>query len=341
MRKGTRPGLRKRGRYWHIEITHCGQTVRRSLETEDDSQAARLYDKIKNELWERKHLDKSPERYWEEAALLYVERCNKEMLAGTRKTLDAYRLKWLNARLKGTSLNRITLRFVKGLLQDSNSQRHYSAIVSAVLRVAEDEGWIVKPQVMIGGPSKPRARWLTPDEARQLLSRAGYLHDAVLFSLATGLRRANVMGLRWSWIKDRAIIIPEEAFKQGRVHMAPLNKTAMACIKRQIGRHEELVFTDNGRSLENPKSWESKWNVARQGIKNFRWHDLRHTWASYLIQNDVPEAVVETLGGWQSGKMVRRYAHASVESLRPYAEVLDRVLGKYPSVDAPQIAVVA
>ncbi len=54
----------------------------------------------------------------------------------------------------------------------------------------------------------------------------------------------------------------------------------------------------------------------------FRWHDLRHTWASWLRQSDVPTWVLQELGGGKSGSMVRRYAHMSVKHLAPYADQL-------------------
>ncbi|RYD65691.1 MAG: hypothetical protein EOP58_06960 [Sphingomonadales bacterium] len=53
-----------------------------------------------------------------------------------------------------------------------------------------------------------------------------------------------------------------------------------------------------------------------------RWHGLRHTWASWLRQNDVPTWVLQELGGWKSDTMVRRYAHMSVKHLQPYADLL-------------------
>jgi integrase len=55
---------------------------------------------------------------------------------------------------------------------------------------------------------------------------------------------------------------------------------------------------------------------------HFRWHDLRHTWASWLRQNDAPTWVLQELGGWKSETMVRRYAHMSVKHLQPYADHL-------------------
>src|SRR3546814_20329693 len=61
------------------------------------------------------------------------------------------------------------------------------------------------------------------------------------------------------------------------------------------------------------------------GIEDFRWHDLRHTWASWLRQNDVPTWVLQELGGWKSESMVRRYAHMSVKHLQPYSDLLINV----------------
>ena len=68
----------------------------------------------------------------------------------------------------------------------------------------------------------------------------------------------------------------------------------------------------------------SVWSAAlrKAGIRDFRWHDLRHTWATWLRQNDVPTWVLQELGGWKSETMVRRYAHMSVKDLQPYADQL-------------------
>lgn len=70
----------------------------------------------------------------------------------------------------------------------------------------------------------------------------------------------------------------------------------------------------------NTKTWRGA--LKRAGISDFRWHDLRHTWASWLRQNDVPTWVLQELGGWKSESMVRRYAHMSVKHLAPYADQL-------------------
>jgi len=96
----------------------------------------------------------------------------------------------------------------------------------------------------------------------------------------------------------------------------------MAVLMRQQGKHEKNVFTFRGNPLgsANTRAWRKA--LKRAEITNFRWHDLRHTWASWLRQNDVPTWVLQELGGWKSETMVRRYAHLSVKHLQPYADQL-------------------
>lgn len=60
-------------------------------------------------------------------------------------------------------------------------------------------------------------------------------------------------------------------------------------------------------------------------INNFRWHDLRHTWASWLVQKGVPLRTLQEMGGWKTLSMVMRYAHLAPEHLHEHARKLDDV----------------
>jgi len=62
--------------------------------------------------------------------------------------------------------------------------------------------------------------------------------------------------------------------------------------------------------------------LERVGITDFRWHDLRHTSASWHVQNGAPLFALQELGGWESAEMVRRYAHLAADHLAPYADRL-------------------
>lgn len=85
----------------------------------------------------------------------------------------------------------------------------------------------------------------------------------------------------------------------------------------------------NGRlhlEVVNTRSWRKA--LKRAGITNFRGHDLRHTWASWLVQRRVPLFVLQELGGWQSAEMVRRYAHLSPSVNARYAAEIDLEFAK-------------
>lgn len=70
------------------------------------------------------------------------------------------------------------------------------------------------------------------------------------------------------------------------------------------------------------------WNVSlkRAGIDNFRFHDLRHTWASWLVQSGVPISALQEMGGWESIGMVKRYAHLSPNNLTQHTKQIDGIL---------------
>ncbi len=84
-------------------------------------------------------------------------------------------------------------------------------------------------------------------------------------------------------------------------------------------------------SSVNAGAWHKA--LAAAGLKGMRWHDIRHLWASWLIQKTGSTRTVQEMGGWSDERMVRRYAHLYVDHLRPGAEavsdlVREIVLGK-------------
>jgi len=91
-------------------------------------------------------------------------------------------------------------------------------------------------------------------------------------------------------------------------------------------KHKARVFTFRGKPIRqaNTKAWHAA--RKRAGIEDFRWHDLRHTWTSWLVQNGMPLNVVQEMGAWESEGMVRRYAHLAPAHLAPHAEVVAKLL---------------
>jgi len=99
----------------------------------------------------------------------------------------------------------------------------------------------------------------------------------------------------------------------------PLNDEAMAVLQEEKDKHRERVFTFKGRPLGQVNTRSRRNALRRAGIKNFRWHDLRHVWATWHVMAGTTIAELHELGAWKSELMVKRYAHFAPEQLRSAA----------------------
>jgi integrase len=112
----------------------------------------------------------------------------------------------------------------------------------------------------------------------------------------------------------------------------PLNGDALTVLRRRQGVHPEFVFTYEGKPVARTttKAWAAA--LERAGIRDFRWHDLRHTWASWHVQSGTSLQELMELGGWSSMEMVLRYAHLAGEHLRGAARRIEgTVLAQHPT----------
>lgn len=173
-------------------------------------------------------------------------------------------------------------------------------------------------------------RWLQAAEAQRLIAcLPDYLAEMTRFSLATGLRKSNVLHLEWTQVdlERKVCWIYGDQAKAGKDIHVSLNETALAVLHRQRGKNQDFVFTGRQGNpfIQFPmRAWYAGLEVA--GIKNFRWHDLRHTWASWLVQAGVPLHVLQVMGGWTTYSIVLRYAHLEPERFAAHASVVDRKL---------------
>jgi integrase len=200
-------------------------------------------------------------------------------------------------------------------------------VVRAILRKCVNEWeWLDRaPQIrMLKEPTR-RVRFLTRQEAQRLLAELPeHLADMAAFSLATGLRASNVTGLQWSQVdvvRRLAWIHPDQA-KARKAIPVPLNAEAVSLIRKHLGKHPTHVFSYLGKPITqvSTKAWYAA--LKRAGISDFRWHDLRHCWASWHVQNGTPLYALQEMGGWASSAMVARYAHLAAEHLVPFADRL-------------------
>lgn len=326
--------LYKRGSTWWIDFaTPSGERVRRSAETSSKAEARELHDRLKAESWRVQKLGEKPKYTWDEAGYKWL----METQHKKSHLQDVATIGWLQQYFRGKYLNDLT-RDVIAKVGDLKLQKtspatanRLLALIRSILRKAAlDWEWIDKPPVIkLYRESKRRVRYLTPEQANMLLHELPeHLADVVRFSLATGLRRANVTKLEWPQVDvaRRVAWIHGDQAKAGKPIHVTLNATAVAVVTKQIGKHSIWVFTYKGKPVVqvNTKAWYKA--LRRAGIENFRWHDLRHTWASWLTQQGVPLNVIQEMGGWESSEMVKRYAHLAPEQFAQYARIVDELL---------------
>ena len=149
------------------------------------------------------------------------------------------------------------------------------------------------------------------------------------FSLATGLRESNVTGLQWADVdldRKHALVHPDQS-KTKKAIPVPLNRQALELLRRQKGKNSTFVFTYKGKPVLrcNNHAWRKA--LIRAGINGFRWHDLRHTWASWHVQNGTSLQELQQLGGWSNFNTVLRYAHLSSNHLQQAAERICTTIG--------------
>ena len=338
--------LIKRGNTWWIDFTAPnGERIRRSTGTENKTLAREYHDKIKAELWRVAKLEEKPVRYWNDAVVRWLKEQSHKATAGE----DVTKFRWLDQYLGGRSLPNITRVTIDRITDAKLAEGWSNATVNrtlellrAVLRkCVNDWEWLERaPKVrMLKEPTR-RIRFLTHEQAQRLLAALPpHLADMAAFSLSTGLRAANVTGLQWSQVdlvRRLAWVHPDQA-KARRAIAVPLNAEAVAVIRRWLGRHATHVFSYRGRPITqvSTKAWYAALETA--GIENFRWHDLRHTWASWHVQNGTPLYVLQELGGWESPEMVRRYAHLTAEHLTPFADNLAAVWARAAGTEAVRL----
>ena len=326
--------LYKRNKVWWVRFsTPAGQQIRKSAKTANRQLAQEYHDRLKADCWRASKLGEKPRRKWEEA----VERWLTEK-EGEKVTLrdDIYHLRRAHAGLYGKYLDEIDRDVLDALTESRVSDGVSNAtvnrmleVIRAILRRAEREwGWLERaPHVRTLPEPKRRIRWLTHEEADRLLSELpGHLAAMMRLTLATGLREANVVGLEWSQLdlNRRCAWIHADQAKARKAIAVPLNADALLVLRQQMDKHPTRVFSYQGKPVTKANNHAWRKALVRAGIRDFRWHDLRHTWASWHVQQGTPLQVLQELGGWSDYSMVFRYAHLSVEHLAKYADRLSQ-----------------
>lgn len=157
-----------------------------------------------------------------------------------------------------------------------------------------------------------RRRVISREEQIALLNELPeHLIPIVKFCLLTGLRKSNVVNLRWENVNffAKTITVHADEFKTRQTHNFPMNTDAIKILKDQQGIHERYVFTYKGNRIRQPLNTAFKNACKRAGITNLRFHDFRRTFATRHLEGSTPLHIVKRLGGWKSTTILdQRYA---------------------------------
>lgn len=318
--------LFKRNKTWWVDITTpSGERIKRSAKTTVKREAQEYHDKLRQSGWEESRLGIQSSKTWDDAAYKWIMAKQDE----ANYSHNLQKLKYFQPYLGGKRLVDIDQKLIAEIIglkyeeTSAGTANRYIAVISAVLRSAVKWEWLAKsPYIQRYSEKKKRVRWLKPNEYLNLLPYLpDYLRPLVEFSVATGLRQSNVKLMQWEQIdlvRKVAWVHADDA-KAGEAISVPLNDDAIRVLKSQIGLDKSYVFVRNGKTMRDPNNRDWRRALIEAGIENFRWHDLRHTWASWHVQNGTPLYVLKELGGWKTLSMVEKYAHLAPEHLAQYA----------------------
>lgn len=205
-------------------------------------------------------------------------------------------------------------------MSPSTVVRYLAALSHAFTIAVKDWGWVDdSPLRKVTKPKQPRGRerFLSDDERERLLmackaSSSTFLHTVVVLALSTGMRRGEIMGLHWTQVDLKRGQILLFDTKNGSSRAAPLTGLALSMMTdlskvRRIDTTLIFYGADKNKPVDLKKPWETA--VTKAKLKDFRFHDLRHSAASYLAMNGASTIEIAAVLGHKTLQMVKRYSH--------------------------------
>lgn len=200
--------------------------------------------------------------------------------------------------------------------------RYLAALSHACTIAVKEWGWLESnPVLKITKPreARGRVRFLSDEERKRLLettkkSKSPFLHLAFVFAISTGARKSEIFNLQWKNVDLHRGVITLHETKNGERRVLPLKGYALELLKKHASVRRidsNLVFpsSDPARPVDVRAAWEKALKEA--DISDYKWHDNRHSAASYLAMNGASLAEIAEVLGHKTLQMVKRYAHLS------------------------------
>ena len=334
--------LYRRGKVWWMKIRWGGRLIRRSTKTRNKDLAKKVQEKVLLRLADRKWsvTDTAGTTLFREAWDKYMREEARYKATDTSQRAEQCAKRFL-PHIGNLFLSQVT----PAVLSSYKSERLESGVsmgtvvkelqfVRRVFSLCKREWQLVSQSPFeffkMPAVNDARMRFLTDAEFdRILLSCPDWLRPMVLLARHTGLRRGNIVGLRWDHVDLEGRVINLDVTKNGQRLTVPQGVTVCEVLARQrTAKVAHLgcgyVFHQKGVPY-SPSQVSVAFQRAcrRAGVSNFRFHDLRHDYASRIVQNGYDLYIVQQLLGHKDGRMTQRYAHLKVENLRSAVESLE------------------
>ena len=242
---------------------------------------------------------------------------------------DTYLVKELKARFGAVLLKDLTLERISPYIEElqrkgkaASTLNHRINLLKHSLKLAKEWGYVRhNPLADLKRLREPAGRvcYLQPDELRRLLDELpDYLRPVVLVAANTGMRLGEILSLRWEQVNVGRRVISLTRTKNGEPRGVPLNATVMDVL-RELARERMRQELKPPYVFTNPLTGD-RWvyigraftaAVKRAGLSNFRFHDLRHTAASWMVMSGVDLLTVKEILGHKDLRMTERYSHLS------------------------------
>lgn len=338
------PYRRKDSPVWWVSYRlPGGQRVRKSTETTDRKEAEALEHKWKLAAYFQKQWDAEPQWSFDELMVRYLEETQPLKRAAERDLSSTKRLKetfsgMLIADIGAEEIAEYKRRRREDGVVDATIAKELRLLSAAINYARREWDWRIENPVQGRCPKLPpgRMRWLTRPEAAALLAAAREsftkcLADFILLALMTGMRSGEMLKLEWKRVDlgQRLMYLRPEDQKNNTSGSVPINDTAKDVLlsrfrfRQQHCPDSRWVFCHpDGTRVQSVK--RSFANACRKAeIEDFRIHDLRHTAAAWLVQDDVPIRTVCELLRHRDIGTTMRYAHLAPEHVREAVSALE------------------
>lgn len=316
--------------YWWVLI---GRKTRKSTGTADREQAKEFERVLTERLWRIEKLGDRSAVSWDEAAKRWLTDSKR------KKKRDQEFLAWLKPQIGAYPVSAVADSDVLEELRQNGLAEGWShstidrlmGTVSAVLRKCEKWKYLERaPTVPMYRPGLDEPRYLTPEQAREVWRRLPYhLELAARFAALSLLRMRAMLKMTWDRVdlENQRAWIPRVHQKGNRTFGLALSSEAVRILKelRKLNPDGSYVFQWNGRPIDDCNTAAFQKAVREAGVEPFRWHDWRHTGASWAVQNGVTLQELMLLGDWKDYRSVLRYAHLAPSHAASAAEKVARM----------------